>query len=127
VSQISFHRTQPYVAVQSHDRFVEVFRIRTEEEVRRKKARKKKLEEKKDKDKTKEKTNEAPISENITATDIKEIQLMDLFVPHVVVRAGGKVRSFNFGLDNASSKGGLQVRHRSSTQFLQFKNQKSYS
>ena len=35
VSQITFHPSQPYVSVQSHDRSVEIFRIRTEEEVRK--------------------------------------------------------------------------------------------
>ena len=54
VSQIAFHPTKPYLAVQSHDRSVEIFRIRTEEEVRKKQARRKKrAEEKKKQTKTK--------------------------------------------------------------------------
>ena len=41
VSQITFHPSRPYLAVQSHDRSVEIFRVRTEEEVRKKQARRK--------------------------------------------------------------------------------------
>ena len=42
VSQITFHHSKPFLAVQSHDRSVEIFRIRTEEEVRKKQARRRK-------------------------------------------------------------------------------------
>lgn len=52
VSRVLFHPYQPYLAVQSHERSVEVFRIRTEEEVRKKELRRRKREkEKKGKEK----------------------------------------------------------------------------
>lgn len=83
VSQISIHATQPYLAVQSHDRSVEIFRIRTEEEIQKKRSRRKKREKEKGK----------KLTEHNTEID-SEIKLVDLFTPHAIVRASGKVRSF---------------------------------
>lgn len=40
--------------------------------------------------------------------DEEEIRLVDLFTPHLVVRASGKIRSFDFR-GGASLKGVLQV------------------
>jgi U3 small nucleolar RNA-associated protein 12 len=110
VSQVSFHPTQPYLAVQSHDRSVEIFRVRTEEEVRKKRARRiKRVKEKKGKDIAKDK-----IAERLEALDMDqevddEIKLVDLFTPYLVVRASGKIRSFDFGPDDAGLKGGTPV------------------
>jgi len=101
VSQIIFHPTQPYLAVQSHDRSVEIFRIRTEEEVRKKQARRKK--------RSKEKKKAKGEEEDSGAGDEAEIKLVDLFTPYLVVRAGGKIRSFEFGVDDKGHKGGTQV------------------
>jgi U3 small nucleolar RNA-associated protein 12 len=107
VSQITFHPTQPYLAVQSHDRSVEIFRIRTEEEVRKKQARRRKrAKEKKKESKGKGKAGE---DENIDDENDEEIQLVDLFTPYLVVRGSGKIRSFCFGPDDASTKGAVQV------------------
>ncbi|KAF9055211.1 WD40 repeat-like protein [Hymenopellis radicata] len=100
VAQISFHPTESYVAIQSHDRSVEVFRIRTEEEVLKKQARRKKrAKEKKDKA-----GKEAPVDE-----EDSEVKLVDLFTPHVVIRANAKIRSFDFAVDSTSAKGGVQI------------------
>ncbi|KAJ7095283.1 WD-repeat-containing protein [Mycena belliarum] len=104
VSQITFHPTQPYLAVQSHDRSVELFRIRTEEEVRKKQARRRKRA--KEKKETKGKGKLADEDENMEDEQSEDIQLVDLFTPYMVVRASGKVRSFSFG---GSSKGGIQL------------------
>lgn len=97
VAQIAFHPTKPYLAVQSHDRTVEIFRIRTEEEVRKKQARRQK--------RAKAKGKEVPVAE-----DAEEIhwQLVDLFTPYLVIRASGKCRSFDFGPDN-SKTGAVQI------------------
>ncbi|EPQ59303.1 WD40 repeat-like protein [Gloeophyllum trabeum ATCC 11539] len=109
VSQISFHPTLPYLAVQSHDRSVELFRIRTEEEVRKKQARRRKrAKEKKEKHsgKGKDKNGEegdADMDEN------KGIELVDLFTPYLVVRASGKIRSFDFPTSESSLKGNTQL------------------
>ena len=123
MSQISFHRTKPYLAVQSHDRFVEIFRIRTEEEVRKKQAKKKRLEESKGKAKSREQIDEAA---SAIPAKIQEIQLVHLFTPHVVVRASGKVRSFEFGPEMVGSKGNLQVCCQHLSAITKIKNWQSY-
>jgi U3 small nucleolar RNA-associated protein 12 len=93
--------------VQSHDRSVEVFRIRTEEEARKKQARRRKrAKEKKEKAKG---TQDSVADADDTEDAEKPLELVDLFTPHLVVRASGKVRSFDFSVVEAS-KGGLPVR-----------------
>jgi U3 small nucleolar RNA-associated protein 12 len=104
VSQITFHPTQPYLAVQSHDRSVEIFRIRTEEEARKKQARRKK----RSKEKKKGKDGDEDAEVNGLDEEAK-INLADLFTPYLIVRASGKIRSFEFGADDAGHKGGTQV------------------
>lgn len=88
--------------MQSHDRSVELFRIRTEEEVQKKQLRRKKrAKEKKDKQQSiSEKADNEKLEDD-------EITLVSLFTPHVIVRASKKIRSFDFGV---SLKDGLQVR-----------------
>jgi U3 small nucleolar RNA-associated protein 12 len=103
VSQITFHPTQPCLAVQSHDRSIEIFHIRTEEEIRKKQARRKK--------RAKEKKGKGKESaENEMDVDLDaELNIVDFFNPILVVRASGRIRSFDFGSDTSSHKGGTQV------------------
>jgi len=112
VSQILFHPSQPYLAVQSHDRSIEVFRIRTEEEIRKKQARRKKRAKEKGKSKKKGKDIDDAVEDAVEdAMDVdQEINVIDLFTPYLVVRASAKVRSFDFGSKEAVSKPGVQVR-----------------
>ncbi|GBE79565.1 Uncharacterized WD repeat-containing protein [Sparassis crispa] len=115
VSQISFHPFKPYVAVQCHDRSVEVFRIRTEEEIRKKQARRKKrMREKKEQTKLKEKTRGKFEENNDEADadqmdDAQEVQLVDLFTPYLVVRASGKIRSFDFADEETAASTHTQL------------------
>ena len=108
VSQITFHPSRPYLAVQSHDRSVEIFRIRPEEDVRKKQARRKKRAKEKAKEKGKGvdgQTAEEPIDE-----DTQDIALPDLFSPYLVIRANGKIRSFDFAdEEHANNKGTTQI------------------
>ena len=111
VSQISFHPHKPYLAVQSHDKSVEVFRIRTEEEIKKKQARrrkraKEKEQEKKEKGKKKDEGDDAPVDAD---PDMQEVQLVDLFQPYLIIRASGKVRSFDFGDEDAGGKGNVHL------------------
>lgn len=106
VSQLKFHPTEPYLAVQSHDRSVEVFRIRSEEEVQKKLARRQKRSKEK-KEQKKGKGKDA--KDNEEQEEVSEATLVDYFTPHLVVRASGKIRSFDFGY-KSSSKGTPQVR-----------------
>jgi U3 small nucleolar RNA-associated protein 12 len=109
VSQILFHDSQPYVAVQSHDRSIEVFRIRTEDEARKKQARRRKrAKEKEEKSKPKEKDLVDKVDDDKTGAG--EVGLVDLFTPYLVIRASGKVRSFDFSIkDAAGHKAKVQV------------------
>ncbi|KAG6378831.1 WD-repeat-containing protein [Boletus reticuloceps] len=89
VSQILFHHSQPYVAVQSHDRSIEVFRMRTEDEVRKKQARRRKrAQEKEEKSKSKKKDiiDEAGGDE----LGANEVGLIDLFTPIWLFEQVGK-------------------------------------
>ena len=109
VSQIAFHPSSPYLAVQSHDRSVEIFRIRTEEEVRKKQARRlKRAKEKKEQAKTKGKGKEAGADEDAEA-EHKDVELADLFTPYLVVRASGKIRSFDFADAETNNKGNTSI------------------
>ena len=107
VSQIAFHSSLPYLAVQSHERSVEIFRVRNEEEVLKKQARRKKrLKEKEGKTNAKGKSKVTEPDESIN----ESIELADLFTPYMIVRASGKIRSFAFEDDEAISRsGGTQV------------------
>jgi U3 small nucleolar RNA-associated protein 12 len=114
VSQISFHSQQAYLAVQSHDRSVEVFRIRTEEEIRKKQLRRAKRAKEKKQQKQQELSQEndkqADINTSIDQQDADEdIKLVDQFTPYLVIRTTGKIRSFNFGSGDGGVKGGAQV------------------
>ena len=106
VSQLSFHPRFQYLAVQSHDRSVEIFRIRTEEEIRKKQARRKK----RAREKKKEKGQKEPDAGDEENEEEREIDLVELFTPYLIVRSSGKIRSFDFGGEMATDvKGNAQV------------------
>ncbi|KAH9938569.1 WD40 repeat-like protein [Fomitopsis serialis] len=113
VSQITFHPSHPYLAVQSHDRTVELFRIRTEDEIRKKQARRRKRQKEKEQTKGKKPADhdDAEMQVDGEAEDKdKEVELVDLFTPYLVVRASGKIRSFDFADDDVSrAKGTTQL------------------
>lgn len=72
--------------------------------MRKKQARRKK----RSKEKKKGKDLEAEEVDDKENTE-EEIKLVDLFTPYLIVRAGGKIRSFQFGADDVGHKGGTQV------------------
>ena len=106
VSQLSFHPRLQYLAVQSHDRSVEIFRVRTEDEIRKKQARRKK----RAREKKKEKGLQESDVEDEENEGEREIDLVELFTPYLIVRSSGKIRSFDFGGEMATdAKGNAQV------------------
>lgn len=113
VSQITFHPSRPYLAVQSHDRTVELFRIRTEDEIRKKQARRRKRQKEKDQAKGKkaaEHDDDTHMQVDGETEENDKIELVDLFTPYLIVRASGKIRSFDFADDEASrAKGTTQL------------------
>ncbi|KAI6119434.1 WD40-repeat-containing domain protein [Pisolithus croceorrhizus] len=111
VSHVLFHPFQPYFAVQSHERSVEVFRIRTEEEIKKKELRRRKREkEKKEKEKVGSTVTEPKKTSDEGDPKLDEVTLPSLFAPLLVVRASGKIRSFDFGTrDAGKGKSGVQI------------------
>lgn len=109
VSQIKFHPTQPYLAVQSHDRSVEIFRVRSEEEVRKKQARRKKRAKEKNQQEDINGKESHLVAEPDTQAEEMGLNFVDYFTPYLVVRASGKIRSFDFGSNETNSKGTTQV------------------
>ena len=109
VSQILFHDSHPYIAVQSHDRSIEIFRIRTEDEARKKQARRRKrAREKEEKSKPKDRDRVDKVDDDELGES--EVGLVDLFTPYLVIRASGKVRSFDFSpKDVTGQKAKVQV------------------
>ena len=90
---------------------MEVFRIRTEEEIKKKQARrrrraKEKEQEKKEKGKKKGEDVDAQMD---AEPEEKAVELVDLFQPYLIVRASGKVRSFDFGEEEVGGKGNTQL------------------
>lgn len=93
--EVSFHPRQDYFAVHGSEKAVEIWRIRSEEEVRRSLARKRRRRREKQ---TIEGQN---VDGDVVETDdkIEELssaEITDFFVPYVIVRTGGKVRSIDW-------------------------------
>ncbi|KAK9375039.1 quinon protein alcohol dehydrogenase-like superfamily [Lipomyces chichibuensis] len=87
---IAFHPSAPFVACYGSDRAVEVWRIRSAEEVKKSVSRK--LRRRKEKLAAKgEEANEKDILEDITEDDVTEI-----YVPFVIVRTPARVRSMDW-------------------------------
>lgn len=122
VTQVSFHPTLPVLAVLSGDKTVDVFRLRSEDELRKKLARRRRREREKKmavaKGKGKGKASSAAVDEDDDAADGDadmtdghdgEPEWRDRLAVWSVIRAGGKIRSFAFAPETAKTKGDLQV------------------
>ena len=101
---VSFHPKQDYFALHGSEKAVEIWRIRSDDEVRKAVARKRKRrreklslpEEKMDLDGNIANTEEKP-------EDMSSVEVTDFFVPYVILRTGGKVRSTDW-VRNKGSK-----------------------
>lgn len=114
ISQITLHPTLPVLAIHSGEKAIDVFRLRTEEELKKKLARRRKRErEKKDKaGKGKGKAveeGEQEDDEEIAASANGEVEWRDRLAIWSVVRTGGKVKSFSFAPETLKTKGEVQV------------------
>lgn len=105
VSQISFHPTLPYLFVQSNERSVEVFRVRSDDDIRKKQARRKKRVDAKAAMGKGEKVNDVPDNGNF-----EKVEVADLFTPYLIVRATGKIKSFVLPKETRT-KSATQVRY----------------
>ncbi|WPH02298.1 Hypothetical protein R9X50_00516000 [Acrodontium crateriforme] len=95
---ISFHPKQDYIAVHGSEKAVELWRIRSPEEIHRHMQRKRR--------RRREKAAASGLPETDEADDTVETpEVNDVFLPHVIVRTGGKVRSIEWaGPHSRSSK-----------------------
>ncbi|PNS20202.1 hypothetical protein CAC42_5652 [Sphaceloma murrayae] len=85
-TSISFNTTGTYVALHGSEKAVEILRIRSSEEVRKALVRKRRRR----KEKAAEKGQQVHEAE---AEDIGTPEVSDIFVPHIIVRTAGRVRS----------------------------------
>lgn len=89
---VHFHPKRDLLAVHGSEKSIELYRIRSEPEVRRAMMRKRKR--KRDKINADQEDNEPDAVE--AAADISSASIADIMVAYVVVRTGGKVRSMSW-------------------------------
>lgn len=92
--QLSIHPTQPFFACQTNDRSIELFKIRSEGEMKRKLNKKKRKRDEK-------KAAEGEVGGDAEAEAAVEPKASDQFISHRVIRAGAKIRSFDFKTTSA--------------------------
>ena len=98
---IKFHLRSNYIAVHGSEKAIELWRIRSESEVQKSLARKKKRK----REKHGEINGETDEVQNDSTADNTTASVSDVFVPFVIVRTGGKIRS----MDWAGGKGGKSI------------------
>lgn len=103
--EVIFHPKRDYFAVHGVEKSVEIWRIRTETEVKKSLARKKKRRREK---LAKEKKAEGDIdmdgAGDDETDDITKAEISDVFVQHVIVRTTGKVRSVDWATSSQGTK-----------------------
>ncbi|KAF2132567.1 WD40 repeat-like protein [Dothidotthia symphoricarpi CBS 119687] len=99
---ISFYAKSDYIAVHGAEKAVEIWRIRTEEEVRKSLVRKRKRKREKAKNEANsEEQDEANAEEKV---NIADAEIGEVIVPYVTVRTAGKVRSVSWMHTRGSKK-----------------------
>ncbi|KAH8893773.1 WD40 repeat-like protein [Thozetella sp. PMI_491] len=93
--EIMFHPRRDYFAVHDVEKSVEIWRIRTEAEVKKGLARKRKRRREKQASGKGAKPDE-PDADDDKPVDIADADISDFFVSHVLVRTAGKVRSVDW-------------------------------
>ena len=90
---VSFHPDGRYIAAHGNEKCVEIWRIRSEHEVRKTLARKRKRKREKILPSDTSKINGLVDGEEKDAEDIASADVNEIIVPYVIIRTGGKVRS----------------------------------
>ncbi|KAG5456154.1 MAG: WD40-repeat-containing domain protein, partial [Olpidium bornovanus] len=110
VITLQIHPSGRYLGCQAADKAVEIFRVRTEEEVRRKMARRKKRQKEKSKEKAAKLGAEEPAAEGDADAGPPVVTANDELQHHQTVRAQGKVRSFDFApVEDLARAGSIQI------------------
>ncbi|CAG8625852.1 1091_t:CDS:10, partial [Cetraspora pellucida] len=98
VITLKFHPTANILGVQGPEKYLEIFRIYSYEEIKKKLVRRKKRQ--------KEKKQKVDDSNMDIDNDLMEVSASDMITPYRMVRAGAKIRSFDFSTKNDSAKSG---------------------
>ena len=98
-TEVLFHPRRDYFAVHGTDKVVEVWRMRSDAEVKKILARKRRRRREKAKDSKKE--DETVVNGDDGVEEVSKADISDVFALYVAVRTGGKVRS----ADWASTRG----------------------
>ncbi|KOS18556.1 U3 small nucleolar RNA-associated protein 12 [Escovopsis weberi] len=101
-TEVVFHPSRDYFAVHGTDKSVEIWRIRSDSEVKKGLARKRRRRREKQKE-GKQADGEAVAAEDggdeaAAKEDVSQADISDVFVQYVIVRTGGKVRSVDWVL-----------------------------
>lgn len=91
-TEIIFHPKRDYFAVHGPEKAVDVWRIRSEAEIKKALARKRRRRRERQKDG--KPTEEEAVGEE----DVSKADVSDVFVQYVIVRTGGKVRSVDWAV-----------------------------
>ena len=102
---LSFHPRGGYIAAHGSEKAVEFWKIRSENEVRKTLARKRRR--KREKEAAHDGHINGATAEDEKLNDISLADITEVIVPCVIVRTGGKVRSFDWAGSRASK--GLQI------------------
>jgi U3 small nucleolar RNA-associated protein 12 len=94
--EVTFHPRRDYFAVHGVEKNVEIWRIRSEAEIKKALARKRKR--RREKAKEKKGTDDVDMEGDEKADDVANADISDVFVQHVIVRTTGKVRSVDWAI-----------------------------
>lgn len=97
---VSFHPRGDYVGFHGSEKAIEIWRIRSETEVQKSLARKRKRRKEKDAQRNTDDTEDKP-------EDVSSASVTEVFVSYLIVRTGGKVRSFDWV--RTKSSGNIQL------------------
>lgn len=97
---VSFHPRGDYVGFHGSEKAIEIWRIRSETEVQKSLARKRKRRKEKDAQRNTDDTEDKP-------EDVSSAPVTEVFVSYLIVRTGGKVRSFDWV--RTKSSGNIQL------------------
>ncbi|KAG0341393.1 hypothetical protein BG004_006043 [Podila humilis] len=96
LTTIQFHPSQQFVGAQASDKTIELFRIRTHEEIKKKMSRRRKRQREKQQALLRKGDVEGAAAEEAAAAADEAIQAVDEITPWHIIRATAKIRSFAF-------------------------------
>lgn len=94
---VSFHPRADYIGLHGAEKAVEIFRVRSQTEVQKSLARKRRRK----KEKGEKGQADGEKADEGKDIDVASAPITEFFVPHVVVRTGGKLRSFAWMTKNS--------------------------